>query len=102
MFTMGLGEVVMFEDMIEQVESAIIDRCGNHPAIMKIIKEKQFNLQKYDGKVFIHEDDIERYLEDHHEDNLAYCNYDFDFDDMLAEIENFDLCGITWYVMEVF
>jgi len=94
-----LGDVVAFEDMLEQIEISLTDAHSGHPKLKSMIQRKKLEISDYINNRFVHEDDIETYFEDHHYEIMQYCGQGFTFDDMLMELDYVEVCDTTWYVV---
>ena len=97
-----LGDIVTFEDMLEQIEVSLTDAHSGHPKLNSMIQRKKLEISDYRDKRFIHEDDIEDYLEDSHPYILEGCGGEFAFDDLLMELDCIDLCDAVWYIVGEF
>ena len=102
MWMMILGDVVTFEDMLEQIEYSLTDAHSGHPKLNSMIQRKKSEISDCRDKRFIHEDDIEDYLESHHSEILKGCGGEFTYDDILMELDYIDLCDVIWYIVGEF
>ena len=97
-----LGDVVAFEDMLDQVDIALTDKHLGHPMLSSMIKRKKQEVARHREKAFVHEDDIETYLEDNHSEIMEYCGQSFTFDEILMEFDYLEICDTIWYIVEEF